>query len=543
MFLPDAPDGSAGAGAPVSDAQPRFPLGASRDATSRLIPPLPTTSEPDWAKPRRVAFCVGDDAAAVADAWAWTAARFLEPTDDVIMLRVWCPDAAAFRSDVDPDYAAEVDFHQERTTTSWLPPSVRDSLARREASFSGSHSHVVLRDVHANLSPARQIARYCARNAVDVVVLGARPRRGAVARALLGTVSDAVVRNSPCPCLVLRRGGSANVAGVEIAAGPGAVPSADSGSTSPGSPGPPDFGPAGRPSPSPGTFARPTLGTFARPSPGTFARPTPRRVVIAVDGSDASSRAVRWCRDALLRPTDEVILAHAVSGVSERAFDRVYAERGVASRPVGGDDAHAAAATRDAWRALERALERAGTKPPYPSLGDGRSPSRGDESRSRWTRTIRTNGPRGRRPSRGGFLGRGRGASGSRVSGERPLASIGQTSGRGGGETGCVSMWVASEGRRDVGAAAGRSASRRERRRRGSDCRGESRDGGVASRDVAERQHTPRGERAVSVLGVPRTREGGRGGGKGGSASVTREDRFQISGPAVSLKPKTKFHR
>ena len=176
MFPEDAPDGSAGAGAPVSDAQPGFPLGASRDATSRRIPPLPTTSEPDWAKPRRVAFCVGDDAAAVADAWAWTAARFLEPTDDVIMLRVWCPDAAAFRSDVDPDYAAEVDFHQERTTTSWLPPSVRDSLARREASFSGSHSHVVLRDVHANLSPARQIARYCARDAVDVVVLGARPR-------------------------------------------------------------------------------------------------------------------------------------------------------------------------------------------------------------------------------------------------------------------------------------------------------------------------------------------------------------------------------
>ena len=100
-------------------------------------------------------------------------------------------------------------------------------------------------------------------------------------------------------------------------------------------------------------------------------------MVIAVDGSDASSRAVRWCRDALLRPTDEVILAHAVSGVSERALSRVYAERGVASRPVGGDDAHAAAATRDAWRALERALERAGTTPPYPSLGDGQGQSPG----------------------------------------------------------------------------------------------------------------------------------------------------------------------
>ena len=241
---------------------------SARPATQRAdASPLPTTSEPDWAKPRRVAFCVGDDAAAVADAWAWTAARFLEPTDDVIMLRVWCPDAAAFRSDVDPDYAAEVDFHQERTTTSWLPPSVRDSLARREASFSGSHSHVVLRDVHANLSPARQIARYCARDAVDVVVLGARPRRGAVARALLGTVSDAVVRNSPCPCLVLRRGGSACVAGVEIASGPGAVPSADSGSTSPGSPGPPTSVPRVA------RVLRPELSRVPRPELSRVPRP------------------------------------------------------------------------------------------------------------------------------------------------------------------------------------------------------------------------------------------------------------------------------
>ena len=391
MFPSDAPDGGARAGAPAPDDPPPFPLGASRDATSRLAPPVPTTSEPDWAKPRRVAFCVGDDAAAVADAWAWTAARFLEPTDDVIMLRVWCPDAAAFRSDVDPDYAAEVDFHQERTTTSWLPPSVRDSLARREAAFSGGHSHVVLRDVHANLPPARQIARYCARNAVDVVVLGARPRHGAVARTLLGSVSDVVVRVSPCPCLVLRRGGSADVAGVEIAAGPGAVPPADSISPGPSAPGPPVPVPVPTPTRTP-----------------SFAFPSPRRVVIAVDGSDMSSRVVRWCRDALLRPTDEVILAHAVSGASERAFDRLYAEPGVASRPVGGDDAHAAAAMRDAWRALDRALERAGTEPPYPSLGDGRSPSRGDESRSRFASRSDDDRDEDERGADGTFARRGR---------------------------------------------------------------------------------------------------------------------------------------
>ena len=215
-----------------------------------------------------MAFCVGDDAAAVADAWAWTAARFLEPTDDVIMLRVWCPDAAAFRSDVDPDYAAEGDFHQERTTTSWLPPSVRDRLARREASFSGSHSHVVLRDVHANLSPCVRLPD-TAPDAVDVTT-SARDRRGAVVRALLGTVSDVVVRNSPCPCLVLGRGGSACVAGGDrLGTGRGAL--RGFGSTSPGSPGPPDFGPAGRAGPSPGTFVpRPELRV---PRPGAWSSP------------------------------------------------------------------------------------------------------------------------------------------------------------------------------------------------------------------------------------------------------------------------------
>ena len=426
----------------------RFPSRRVPRRNEPTHPPLPTTSEPDWAKPRRVAFCVGDDAAAVADAWAWTAARFLEPTDDVIMLRVWCPDAAAFRSDVDPDYAAEVDFHQERTTTSWLPPSVRDSLARRE---------VLLRQPlprrpprRPRTSPPRVRLPDTARAApVDVVVLGARPRRPPSLR----RSSDRLRRRRSKLAVSLPRPQTRRLRvrrrrGDRLGTGRGTLRGFR-------------FDVAGVPG-SPRRRSRGSRGSFARNFRASHARNSRasqrRRVVIAVDGSDASSRAVRWCRDALLRPTDEVILAHAVSGFRNTRSVASTPNRGVASRPVGGDDAHAAAATRDAWRALERALERAGTTPPYPSLGGS------DKARSPDVPI-------------GGFLGRGRGASGSSVSGARlgvDWTNFWPSWRRNGG----VSMRVASEGRRDVGAAAGRSASRRERRRRGSDRRGESRDGG-----------------------------------------------------------------
>ena len=354
---------------------------SARPATQRAdASPLPTTSEPDWAKPRRVAFCVGDDAAAVADAWAWTAARFLEPTDDVIMLRVWCPDAAAFRSDVDPDYAAEVDFHQERTTTSWLPPpcATVSRAARRPSPAATPTSSSA---TSTRTSPPRVRLPDTARATPWTSSSSARdPVAAPSLRALLGTVSDAVVRNSPCPCLVLRRGGSACVAGVEIASGPGAVPSADSGSTSPGSPGPPTRSRGSR-----GSFARNFRASHARNSRASHAPARGHRRGrlgrVLSRGSMVSRRVTP--PDGRGDPRARRV------GVSEHAFSRVYAERGVASRPVGGDDAHAAAATRDAWRALERALERAGTTPPYRASETDKDDLRVVPGRLSWARTRR----------------------------------------------------------------------------------------------------------------------------------------------------------
>ena len=58
-------------------------------------------------------------------------------------------------------------------------------------------------------TPAEQIVRYCMRHGMHVVVLGARPHHGSVARTILGSVSDPVVTTSHIPCLVVRRGGVA----------------------------------------------------------------------------------------------------------------------------------------------------------------------------------------------------------------------------------------------------------------------------------------------------------------------------------------------
>ena len=515
MFPEDAPDGSAGAGAPVSDAQPGFPLGASRDATSRRIPPLPTTSEPDWAKPRRVAFCVGDDAAAVADAWAWTAARFLEPTDDVIMLRVWCPDAAAFRSDVDPDYAAEVDFHQERTTTSWLPPSVRDSLARREARPSPAATPTSSSATSTRTSPPRvrlpDTARAApwtssssARDPVAAPSLGAPRNRLRRRRSKLAV---SLPRPQTRRLRVRRRRGD------RLGTGRGTLRGFRFDVA--GVPGSPDFGPAVRAGPS-----RAPRGTFARPTPGTLARPTPRRVVIAVDGSDASSRAVRWCRDALLRRRTGDPRARRV-GFGTRVQSRL---RRTGRRVAARGGRRRARRRRDARR-VARARTRARTRGddtavPEPRGGQGRSPGR--RGGFSWARTRRV------------WLERFRRARAWRRL-DKLLAVVAAK--QGAYRCGWPPRGAATLGPPRDGALRAANAGR------DLIVVGESRDGGVASRDVAERQHTHSWRTRRVRAWCTANPRGRTRGGKRGSASVTREDRFQISGPAVGLKPKTKFHR
>lgn len=50
--------------------------------------------------------------------------------------------------------------------------------------------------------PGTEICRFAAERGVDVIVLGTRGR-GGLKRAILGSVSDHVVRNAPCPVLTV----------------------------------------------------------------------------------------------------------------------------------------------------------------------------------------------------------------------------------------------------------------------------------------------------------------------------------------------------
>ena len=71
-----------------------------------------------------------------------------------------------------------------------------------------------------------------------------------------------------------------------------------------------------------------TSASSSQPPPPTAAPPLPsgRRIAIAVDGSDVSRRMVRWCCDNLLRPTDEVLLVYAVDLAEDtfRSMARIY---------------------------------------------------------------------------------------------------------------------------------------------------------------------------------------------------------------------------
>jgi nucleotide-binding universal stress UspA family protein len=53
-----------------------------------------------------------------------------------------------------------------------------------------------------NGRPAREIAEYAARHAVDLIVMGTHGRKG-VSRAVLGSVAEAVVRQAQCLVLMV----------------------------------------------------------------------------------------------------------------------------------------------------------------------------------------------------------------------------------------------------------------------------------------------------------------------------------------------------
>src|SRR6185369_10411182 len=76
-------------------------------------------------------------------------------------------------------------------------------VEQRRSSFQGALDSVGVR-CHLRLdAPATEVAQMAADLEADLVVVGTHGRRG-IARLLLGSVAEAVVRLAPCPVLVVR---------------------------------------------------------------------------------------------------------------------------------------------------------------------------------------------------------------------------------------------------------------------------------------------------------------------------------------------------
>ncbi|MEI9948410.1 MAG: universal stress protein [Pseudomonadota bacterium] len=76
-------------------------------------------------------------------------------------------------------------------------------VEQRRQAFRGSLDSVRLRAYLRLEEPAHEIAQIAADLEADLVVVGTHGRRG-IARLLLGSVAEAVVRLAPCPVLVVR---------------------------------------------------------------------------------------------------------------------------------------------------------------------------------------------------------------------------------------------------------------------------------------------------------------------------------------------------
>ena len=329
---------------------------------ARVASPPGSPRSADWASTFRVAFCVGDDERCVRDGWSWLERHFLDPQDEVLLVRAWAPPSRAFAADVDPAYAAECDY---RLATSdappWLPAFVRDRLAERERTHGAAHDVAVLREEKepagsssSSSSAAALISRCVARRRADACVLCSRPHHGTLARVALGSVSDAVLRECASPCLVLRRGGAAALGGVAVDAGEGAVPREDASNRS--------------------------LDRLGSP---------PSRVVLCAIGGASTKNvertsnelpgeaAAEWFVSARGRASDELVLAHHLDSGGRVAEDALRASVPFdpAPPPIGGSDEAQKAARKAAWaRIIDwREAMRSSKSPPFPALGPGRT--------------------------------------------------------------------------------------------------------------------------------------------------------------------------
>jgi nucleotide-binding universal stress UspA family protein len=101
---------------------------------------------------------------------------------------------ARFAADAYPTILPDLQQEVERTAQQRLEELLTDE-DRRELK-----ARPVLR---TSTAPAREIVEYATESGANVIVMGTHGR-GAVARVLMGSVAERVVRTAPCPVLTIR---------------------------------------------------------------------------------------------------------------------------------------------------------------------------------------------------------------------------------------------------------------------------------------------------------------------------------------------------
>jgi nucleotide-binding universal stress UspA family protein len=100
-----------------------------------------------------------------------------------------------------PLFAAEMGFGMQQTMVDDLLASHERDLAQLAATYAKvcafGPNHLEIGD------PRAQIERLAVAVHADLIVMGTHGRRG-LTRALLGSVTDAIVRVAPCPVLLVR---------------------------------------------------------------------------------------------------------------------------------------------------------------------------------------------------------------------------------------------------------------------------------------------------------------------------------------------------
>lgn len=90
--------------------------------------------------------------------------------------------------------------------------SIEDAPARwlQERLSDADHQRGAVINVQQSDEPAKEILEYAKSAGIDLIIMGTHGRTG-LARVVLGSVAEAVVRGAPCPVLTVHADGSAAV--------------------------------------------------------------------------------------------------------------------------------------------------------------------------------------------------------------------------------------------------------------------------------------------------------------------------------------------